>query len=242
MPLKFQFRWIPFVAATIAAIVGILLGQWQTGRAAEKEAIEAKMLARQNAASLALDGMSSHSAGELEYRRVRLAGQFLPQWTIFLDNRPYKSIAGFHVLTPMKLDGSDMHVLVARGWVKRDVADRTRVPRLATPQDTIEIEGVVRRNAGQVLQLGTAEPLRPGVFVQNVDVAAFAQAANLKLQPFIVEQTTDAQDGLVRDWPRPSTGIDKHRGYAFQWYALAATAILFFVVTGFRSGRKEATE
>jgi cytochrome oxidase assembly protein ShyY1 len=44
---------------------------------------------------------------------------------------------------------------------------------------------------------------------------------------------------LLRVWPSPSSGIDKHRGYAFQWYALAAMAILFFVITGFRSGSKQ---
>jgi surfeit locus 1 family protein len=33
-------------------------------------------------------------------------------------------------------------------------------------------------------------------------------------------------------------GIDRHLGYAFQWFALAATALLFFVVTGFKRGSK----
>jgi surfeit locus 1 family protein len=42
----------------------------------------------------------------------------------------------------------------------------------------------------------------------------------------------------VRGWPRPSTGVEKHRGYAFQWYALAGMALVFFVVTGFRRGKK----
>jgi cytochrome oxidase assembly protein ShyY1 len=74
--------------------------------------------------------------------------------------------------------------------------------------------------------------------VQNLDIPEFAQASGLSLQPFIIEQSTDVRDGLTRDWPRPSTGVDKHRGYAFQWYALAATALIFFIVTGFRSGRK----
>jgi surfeit locus 1 family protein len=55
--------------------------------------------------------------------------------------------------------------------------------------------------------------------------------------PIVIEQadTPDArQQGLVRDWPQPSTGIERHQGYAFQWYALALMAFLFFVVTGIR--------
>ena len=44
----------------------------------------------------------------------------------------------------------------------------------------------------------------------------------------------------ARDWPLPSAGVDKHRGYAFQWYALAATAFLFFLVTGFRRASRSS--
>lgn len=235
MPMKFRFRWIPLVAALTAAAVGIALGQWQTRRAAEKEAIEARQQARESAPTLLL-GAQAGTADEMEFRRVKLKGSFLPDWTVYLDNRPYKSAAGFHVLTPMRLAGSETHVLVARGWVRRDVTDRTRLPSLPAPPGEVEIEGVARKAPGQVLQLGTAAPLRPGAILQNVDAAAFAQASGLPTLPFIVEQATEVKDGLVRDWPRPSSGVDKHRGYAFQWYALAATALLFFFATGLRRG------
>lgn len=237
MPMKFRFRWIPFVAAAFAAAIGISLGQWQTQRAAEKESIEAKLSARESAAPVRLSP-TPPAVDEVEYRRVAISGEFLGEWTVFLDNRPYKGAAGFYVLTPLKLAGSDRYVLVARGWAKRDIADRTKLPSIATPRSMVGIEGIARRNPGHVLQLGNAEPLRPGAIVQNVDIGELAQAARLQMLPFIIEQTTDMQDGLVRDWPRPSTGVDKHRGYAFQWYALAAAALIFFVVTGFRRGAK----
>lgn len=237
MPMKFRFRWIPFVAAAFAAAIGISLGQWQTQRAAEKESIEAKLSARESAAPVRLSP-APQAVDEVEYRRVAITGEFLGEWTVFLDNRPYKGMAGFYVLTPLKLAGSDRYVLVARGWAKRDVADRTKLPSIVTPRGMVGIEGIARRNPGHVLQLGKAEPLRPGAIVQNVDIGELAQTAKLQMLPLIVEQTTDMQDGLVRDWPRPSTGVDKHRGYAFQWYALAATALIFFVVTGFRRGAK----
>lgn len=237
MPMKFRFRWIPFTAAIVAAAIGISLGQWQTRRAVEKEAIEAKLSAREAAPPLALNA-SPQLVDELEYRRVVVQGIFVPDWTVYLDNRPYQGAAGFYVLTPLKIAGSDMHVLIVRGWGKRDIADRTKLPPISTPGGTVEIEGIVRRSPGHVLELGKAEPLRPGAIVQNADIAEFAQAGTFGMQPFVIEQLTDTQDGLVRDWPRPSTGVDKHRGYAFQWYALAATALIFFVVTGLKRGRQ----
>jgi surfeit locus 1 family protein len=236
MRIRFRFRWIPFFAAMIAVGVGISLGQWQTRRAAEKQAIEARLSAREVAPPVALN--SAVQTDDVEFRRVVVKGEFVRDWPVYLDNRPYNGAAGFYVLMPLKIAGSDMHVLVMRGWARRDISDRTRLPSFATPNGIVEIQGIASRNPGHLLQLGAAGPLHPGAIVQNADVADVAQAGKFRMQPFVIEQLTDTQDGLVRDWPRPSTGVDKHRGYAFQWYALAATAFLFFVVTGFRRGRK----
>lgn len=236
MAMKFRFRWIPFVATMVAVAVGITLGQWQTRRAAEKEGIEARLATRASMAPVVLHG-SSYSHDDIEYRQVVVRGEFLPEWTVYLDNRPYKGTAGFYVITPLKISGSDMHVLVVRGWTKRDIADRTRIPAIPTPAGTIEVQGIARRNPGQVLQLGRAPQLHPKAIVQNIDSTGFADAANLPMQAFVIEQINDMDDGLVRDWPRPSTGVEKHRGYAFQWYALAAMAFVFFVVTGWKRGK-----
>jgi cytochrome oxidase assembly protein ShyY1 len=88
------------------------------------------------------------------------------------------------------------------------------------------------------MQLGAIDAPRPHAIVQNLDIAGFAAASQLKMAPILLEQLSDTQDGLVRDWPVPSTGVEKHRGYAFQWYGLAAMAFIFFVVTGIRRGSK----
>jgi cytochrome oxidase assembly protein ShyY1 len=94
------------------------------------------------------------------------------------------------------------------------------------------------------MELGKAAPLAPGAIVQNIDPARAAAATGLLLNTFFLQQSGPDQpdavdDMLLRVWPSPSSGIDKHRGYAFQWYALAAMAVLFFVITGFRSGSKQ---
>ncbi|RZI43496.1 SURF1 family protein [Herbaspirillum sp. HC18] len=235
MPVKFRFRWIPFVAAVAAAAVGISLGQWQTRRAVEKELIEARLQERESAAPVVIDG-KRYTSDEVEYRRVQVRGEFMHDWNVYLDNRPHNGAAGFYVLTPMKIAGSDSNVLVARGWVKRDAADRTKLPAIPVPEGMVSIEGIARHTPGHVMQLGKDPALQPGAIVQNADADEVGKAAGLKMQPFIVEQLSDSRDGLVRDWPRPSLGVEKHRGYAFQWYALAATALIFFVVTGFRRG------
>ncbi len=235
MRMPFRFRWIPFMAALLVMVVGILLGNWQTRRAAEKIAIENAIVERAEQAALNLN--KPFSQNDIEYRRISAEGSFIADWPVYLDNRPYQGKAGFTLLMPLRLSNSDSVVLVARGWFPRDAAERTKLPVIPVPAAPVQIEGIARRSAGRVLQLGQATTLQPGAIVQNLEPAEFARVSKLPLQNFIIEQTSDTGDGLVRDWPRPSGGVDKHRGYAFQWYALAATALVFFLVTGFRRAR-----
>ncbi|WP_308636955.1 SURF1 family protein [Massilia sp. 9I] len=224
-------------------MLGIALGNWQQGRAAQKLAVQEKLAALAAEAPVAL-GANMTPAASLEYRRVSVTGEFVADWPLFLANRPMAGRPGYYLVMPFKIAGSHTHVLVMRGWLPRD-AEFGKLPAYATPSGTVTIEGIVVASAGHVMDLGAAAPLAPKAIVQNIDPQAAAQATGLALQPFFVQQTGPDQPGavdnmLLRVWPSPSSGIDKHRGYAFQWYALAAMAVLFFVITGFRSGSKQA--
>jgi surfeit locus 1 family protein len=240
MAFPFRFRLVPFLATVLAVALGLALGQWQTRRANEKEAIEQRLAERGQAPVLALNQDTVPKGTDAEFRRAKVRGTFQPQWVLYLDNRPYQGKAGFVVMMPFQIAGSDRMLLVSRGWIPRDPVERTRIPAIPTPQGEITLDGVLKRHPGHVMELGEAQALRPGSIVQNLDPLQFAQVSGMKTLPVILEQTSDTADKLVRDWPRPSSGVDKHRGYAFQWYALAGTAFLFFIATGFRRGRQSA--
>lgn len=236
MRFAFRFRPIPFIAALIVAIIGILLGNWQQDRAAYKTGLQTRQLQQAAEAPLEL-GPTIDSTQDLAFRRVRLRGEFVAAWPIFLANRPMGSQSGFYLAMPFRIAGSDMHVLVLRGWLPRQ-AEFGKLPPFATPAGPLLIEGRVVASSGRVMELGDGPPLAPGARVQNLAPQDLARASGLALQPFLVQQTAPATAGdqLRRDWPAPDAGIDKHRGYAFQWYALAALAVLFYVMTGFRRG------
>ncbi|SDF31604.1 Cytochrome oxidase assembly protein ShyY1 [Massilia sp. PDC64] len=239
MRLRFRFRTIPFLATLVLVAVGILLGNWQVRRAAEKTALQTRLTQRSALPPLVLDGKPLDPAA-VEYRRVIVTGEFVPNWPLFLDNRPFEGRTGFIVLMPFKIAGGADVVLVARGWVPRDPAVHDRVPQVATPPGRTTIEGLAVLHPARVMELGKAPPPRPGAIVQNVDPAGFAQASGLRMLPVLVEQTNADGSGLTRKWPAPAVDVDRNKGYAFQWYALAAMAFLFFVITGFRSGTKQA--
>jgi len=246
MRIRFRFRSIPFLATVLLVALGVSLGQWQERRAAQKISLHQQLADRAAEAPLVLSpatvaaatAIATPGAAALEYRRVKVTGQFVAGWPLYLNNRPQAGRAGFYLVMPLKVAGSDSHVLVTRGWLPRHAGDATRLPPYATAGGTVTVDGIVKAGVGHIMQLGVPEPVRPGAIVQNIDPAQFAQASGLKLQPFFIEQSgpAPAAEGLVRDWPAPSLGVEKHQGYAFQWYALAVMALLFFVITGFSRG------
>jgi cytochrome oxidase assembly protein ShyY1 len=238
MRLRFRFRTVPFIATLILVLLGIALGNWQTRRALEKTALQARLEQGMAAPPQVLDGGAIDPA-RLEFHRVIVTGEFIPDWPVFLDNRPSASRSGFILLMPFKIAGADKAVLVARGWLPRNAAEHDRLPAFTTPTGRVTLEGRAVRQMARVMQLGTPAALQPNAIVQNTSPAEVAGASGLDLLPVVIEQTGPSLPGeaLVRSWPAPSLDIDRHKGYAVQWYALAAMAFLFFVITGFRSGR-----
>ncbi|MDY7509442.1 SURF1 family protein, partial [Ralstonia wenshanensis] len=133
-------------------------------------------------------------------------------------------------------------VLVNRGWLPRDPADRTRIAPYTTPAGEVQVEGMAVPHASRVFSLGrkdgsdeVGQRLR-----QNIDLDAFSREIGVPLQPFVVQQQSDAQDGLLRDWPRADLGADRNYGYAFQWFAMAAAVLGLMVFYSVRRYRRLA--
>ncbi|MGD2032747.1 MAG: SURF1 family protein, partial [Gammaproteobacteria bacterium] len=46
----------------------------------------------------------------------------------------------------------------------------------------------------------------------------------------IVLLDASAEDGYLRNWAPTEFGPERHYGYALQWFALAATLVIIYVV------------
>ncbi|MFZ6800952.1 SURF1 family protein [Undibacterium sp. Di24W] len=230
-------RILPFVMTALLCALGISLGNWQTRRAEEKEVL-AQLIQEQMRRPAEILTKSSVLADLPAFQRLKLRGQFVSGWPLYLDNRPLHGVAGFYVLMPFKLQDSDVTILVARGWRQRNPAERTKMPELLTNEGPMELEGVIRDHLDRTMQLGQSEILKAGAIIQSLSLVDLRKQSGLKIVDKVLEQTSDMNDGLVRDWPKPSVGSDKHRAYAFQWYGLALMAAIFFVVTGIRRGKR----
>lgn len=229
-------RWVVLVAAVLTAGVTARLGVWQLDRAAQKTTVQASLDARRDLPELSSPELpvDAQALADLLHRRIRLQGVWLSQHTVYLENRQMQGRPGFFVVTPLALDDGTA-VLVQRGWLPRDLRDRTRVQAPALPAGRVEL---VARIAPPPARLYDFDAAAEGPIRQNLDVMAFALETRLKLRPLSVlelDQTpvTSRQapdpDRLLRDWPFPAADVHKHYGYAFQWFALSALTITLYV-------------
>jgi cytochrome oxidase assembly protein ShyY1 len=136
----------------------------------------------------------------------------------------------------MLLEGGDAIVWINRGWAPRNMLDRTKLPEILTPTGVIEVRGIAFEGAARVMNIGGAySEAATSNILQNLDLNKEAQQFGGKQLPFVIRQSpNDNFDGLSRDWAAPASGAEKHHGYAFQWFALAAVAILFWLITGLK--------
>lgn len=230
--LRLRLHPLPLIAGLLMFALTVQLGNWQTRRAAEKLAMQAD-----------IESSALHEAVKLgqgvvphPWQRVRLSGAWLERGTILLDNRVHQGRAGYHLITPLQLDDGRV-VWVKRGWLAAN-ADRSRLPQLPPSGGRGDIEGVVRvaESGGFSLASSAGE----GVLWQVLDRAAYGAATGLMVEDWLVEQQ-GASDALVRDWPRPDAGIDRHRGYALQWYAMAGLSLVLTLVYVARSFSRNET-
>jgi surfeit locus 1 family protein len=168
---------------------------------------------------------------------VTARGEYVSSHSVFLDNRVHNGVAGYHVVTPFRIEGADLHVLVNRGWVAAGPR-RDRLPEVVAAPGPQTIEGLAVVPSGRVYEL--APDAAPGSVRQHLDIERVGAETGLRLQPLVVQLTSDAKDGLVRAWARPDAGVNTHRAYALQWYALALLTAILYVVLGF--GRVAAAD
>lgn len=226
MAYRFAPSWVMTLAAIAFCTLTVSLGNWQTRRADVKLVRQAAVEQGLAAMPVAVSG-APVAAADMEWRRVTARGEYDGRHEILLDNRVHNGRPGFEVITPLKLEGGDRWLLVNRGWTPGG-ATRADLPKVVPTSGRVTVEGIAVVPPDKVYELGSGAPA--GRVWQHLRLDRYAAWSGLALQPFVLQQTNDAGDGLVRAWPRPDLGVDKHKAYALQWYVLAALTVVLYVV------------
>jgi cytochrome oxidase assembly protein ShyY1 len=249
-----------FLVVTLAAVLTVCttvsLGRWQLSRAAQKEALQAEIDAQKQKPPLEqADFLALASPVNELHRPVRLRGLWLTPQTVYLDNRQMHGVPGFYVLTPLALEGTEQTVMVQRGWVQRNFNDRTQLGAVETPPGIVEVTGLIEPPPGHLFEFAGkpaaaasapdaagSSPIR-----QNLDLEAYRAETKLPLRTDVsLQQVGPASEGLQRDWPAPALGLEKHYGYAFQWFGLSALVVILYVwfqiIAPFRRSRRRTRD
>jgi surfeit locus 1 family protein len=214
---------LPALAAIVVVALCVAAGNWQGRRMRAKEALRAEFDAASQMEPLPIASLAGTTEWtSLRYRPVVATGEYVGRWQILIDNKVHAGRAGFHVITPLALEGG-RYVLVDRGWISQG-ASRADLPKAPPPAGLVTVRGRIALPSTRYLELKAEAPTGP--VWQNLDLARYTAATELAVLPVLIEETAHAplDDGIVRDWPPPDFGIDTHRIYMMQWYAFALVA------------------
>ena len=242
------------------------LGQWQTGRAQEKQVLVAEQ-ARALAASPITPTSPTLDLDNLSYRKIEVKGRFDDKALIYIDNRQVNGRPAVQVVQGFQPQDEQFLIPVDRGYLLRDPSNPRLAPEMPTEENDsaqVALTGTVLPRFAQAAELsGMAlgdvnnihQDQSNGMRVwSNFSAEAFAELAELPLSNFVVtlqpvEQSPgDGQanqaskvQGFYHQAVPLQTQVAKHKGYAFQWYTMSAVLLLltgFFVYKEFYKGRQ----
>ncbi|MBT8061771.1 MAG: SURF1 family protein [Gammaproteobacteria bacterium] len=223
------------VLSLVLIVLFVTLGNWQRDRANNKDELIAAYLSAGQSRTLP-DPARAKPGLHLTVR-----GQFDSQRHTLADNRVYQGKGGVHVYTPFKTNGRTM--LVNRGWLELG-ADRSKLPDVETPHGTLEISGRISEVPGVGRRLGVALVMKNDQWPQLVtypDIERISAALGQKLYPLVLLLDAESAGGFEgRDWQPVYLSPEKHRAYAFQWYALAVAVFAGWILMSLRRGKSLA--
>lgn len=228
--IAFGYRFKPklwtIIITVILVLVFVELGKWQLSRAEEKSSQFERLeeYAKQPAIFLP---KSLIKLEDFQYREIEVEGEFLSEHTLWIDNKTYKGRAGYHVITPLKISNSSLSVAINRGWIATG-NDRSVLPQVPTIDGMIKVTGIVASPELRTLEL--SESILHGRVWNKFDLSSYQKVIGHDLQPILILQKGEFNDGLIRDWEKSDSGASKNIGYAVQWFSLAITTIIIFLV------------
>ena len=231
-PRRFRPGLVPSFAVALLLPLFLYMGYWQLQRAEEKRELQAEYDTRANGPAVQVERQVQRVEA-LRFYRIVASGHYETDRQILIDNRVHQGRVGYHVITPLRLENSEVRLLVNRGWVAIGEG-RERLPVVDAPTGLQQVSGVATVPAEKYFTLREPDPLDRGWqrVWQNMDMARYGAAVPFPVQPVVVLlDPTSGAGGFTREWSRLDAGISVHQGYAFQWFMLAAglAAIYLFM-------------
>lgn len=219
---------IIYLVFLVAIAILLALGFWQLDRAHQKQQYLQSYQQNQQLPPLSLAQVPQDYASA-RFQRVSVRGSWDAQHQFFLENQRYQKQEGYFVITPLRIQGSNTVLLVNRGWVPLG-AQRSQLPTLPPVSGTITIIGLLQLFPSKHFVLKTINDPNWPSRIQKLDPSELAEKLHTSIYPYYLLLLPDQQQGFVRDWQISVAGPEKHWGYAFQWFALAVTLFIMWIL------------
>lgn len=228
-----------WTCALLAAAGFARLGWWQSERASEKSRMLADVAAVLEARHAAPLAAAADPARRARYDWAAGRGRFLATAPLLLDNQQHDGRVGVRAYAAFQ-PTRGTPLLVDLGW--RPIAADRRLPPVAVPPGEVEVRGLLVAPPSAGLKLG-APMARQGDawLVLRLEPSDAARALGLPaLAPRVLRLDPALPFGYPRDLALLANTLppDRHRGYALQWFGLAATTLVIALVLTFRRSRR----
>lgn len=213
----------------------IRLGFWQLQRAAEKQHLQNIYQARSQAAPIDLVA-TKKIPYDLQYYSAIVTGVFDNAHQFLLDNKIYQHRIGYEVLTPFILQSGTTAILVNRGWIPQEKS-RNHLPVIKPVVGEVTIQGFISVPPAKSFRLGNQIVTNIVTWPQQLQYIDFKQvtmATHHSFLPFVLLLKSNQLYGFQRDWSPMNLKVSMHYGYAFQWFSLAVTLFLIFIIVNTR--------
>ncbi|MGN9812654.1 SURF1 family cytochrome oxidase biogenesis protein [Micromonospora sp. BQ11] len=245
-------RWLGILALTlVAAVVMVLLGNWQLDRYHGRTVINERIDAGQRMDPVPLrDALAAPTGGsgalgpapteEKTWTKVSATGRYDAANVVLVRGRSVERRVGFEVLTPLVLaDGTA--VLVNRGWIPpAPGADATAQPPLPpTPAGEVTVAGRVRtgeEGAGSVTR-------RDGrLETRRIDLPRLARELPYPVHGgyVLLDEQSPAADPTFVAVPVGHANNWQNLGYVVQWWIFAGMALVGYGWAARREARRRA--
>ncbi len=247
--MQFSFLNVQFKASLLSTLLTIIciplfikLGFWQYEKAQLKLKIQASFEASNKNKTPDLKDYLSNSS-ILEFKKIQVQGEYKTQYQILIDNKVENSLVGYHVVTPLKIVGTDEYVLVNRGWVQGE-KDRADLPTFETPTGILDIQGMAWIPSQKIFTLEDKAQIEADSKTwqpvwQNLDMQKYVKNVPIKILPIIIKlDHKSAAGGFVRNWEMSQERIVTHLGYAYQWFGFAFATFMIYLYLSISKRKK----
>jgi len=225
----FTPKLVPTVFLFVALPILVSLGIWQLHRAAYKRQLQSQFQTRHQS-TLQLKDINTAALKGLEYRSIRITGHYDNAHQLLLDNKIMDHRVGYEVITPFIPVNGDKMVLVNRGWIP-GIGRRDRLPPIEPSTGKQTIEGLIKLTPRKSFVLGDDENSGEWpALVQAIDRRQLVKIYRKPFYPFIVLLSPKSPGTFRREWRPVIITPAKHWGYAVQWFSLALTLVIIYLV------------